>query len=66
MGLGTIMEAKELLLIASGESKSEAIKNALEGPSFSLDCPASLIQLHPNVTVIIDKSAASKLNQKFK
>lgn len=61
MGVGTIMDAKELLLVASGKSKSDAIKAAVEGPITAM-CPASIIQMHKEAFVIIDKEAASKLN----
>ncbi|MCB0732146.1 MAG: glucosamine-6-phosphate deaminase [Ignavibacteriae bacterium] len=60
MGVGTIMDAKELLLVASGDSKAEAIKSAVEGPLTAM-CPASIIQMHKEAFVIIDKPAASKL-----
>ncbi|MBK8946530.1 MAG: glucosamine-6-phosphate deaminase [Ignavibacteriae bacterium] len=61
MGVGTIMDAKELLLVASGESKAEAIKAAVEGPITAM-CPASIIQMHKEAFVIIDKNAASSLS----
>jgi glucosamine-6-phosphate deaminase len=60
MGVGTIMESKELLLLASKASKADAIKAAVEGPMTS-QCPASIVQLHPKTFVIIDKEASSKL-----
>lgn len=63
MGIGTILEAKQIILVASGKSKAEAIKSALEGP-VTLDCPASALQEHPNVTFILDNEAASLLNTK--
>jgi glucosamine-6-phosphate deaminase len=59
-GLGTIGEARHLLLLAMGESKAEAIAAAVEGPVASA-CPASALQLHPHVTVLVDEAAASKL-----
>jgi len=56
MGLGTILEARHLLLIASLKGKAEAIQKAVEGPkSFDPDCPASIIRLHPRVNVIVSK-----------
>ena len=61
-GIGTIMEAKNLILIATGANKADAVKALIEGP-VSEDSPASAIQNHPNVTVILDKAAASKLKQ---
>lgn len=60
MGIGTIMEAKTILLIASGESKAEAIRNALEGPVTGM-CPATVVQMHRFAHVVIDKDAASRL-----
>lgn len=60
MGVGTIMDAKELLLVASGNGKSDAISAAVEGPITAM-CPASIIQMHKEAFVIIDKEASSKL-----
>lgn len=62
-GIGTIREAQGLILLATGEGKSDAIAAAVEG-SFNPDCPASLLQDHPDCTFIIDAAAASKLKQK--
>lgn len=59
-GLGTILEARGLLLLAFGESKAAAVAAAVEGP-VSSGCPGSVIQLHPGVTVIVDDAAASRL-----
>lgn len=64
MGVGTIMEAKKLLLLANGVKKADAIKATLEGPIMA-KYPATIIQLHRNTTVIIDKEAASKLEGKY-
>ena len=61
MGVGTIMDAKELLLVASGKSKADAIKASVEGPLTAM-CPASIIQMHKEAFVIVDKEAGSKLN----
>jgi len=60
MGVGTIMDSKELLLVASGKGKAEAIKSAVEGPLTAM-CPASIIQMHKEAFVIVDKDAGSKL-----
>jgi len=60
MGVGTIMDAKELLLLASGKMKADAIKAAAEGP-ITAQVPASIIQLHRKAFVILDKEAASGL-----
>jgi len=59
-GLGTILEARELVLLAFGEAKAEAIAGAVEGP-VSASLPASVIQLHPEVTVLLDEAAAGGL-----
>ena len=59
-GLGTILRARHLVLLAFGEAKAEAVAGALEGP-VSASLPGSVVQLHPNVTVIIDEPAATKL-----
>lgn len=59
-GLGTIRRARRLLLLAWGVAKAEAVAAALEGP-VSASMPASAIQLHPDVLVILDDAAASRL-----
>lgn len=61
-GLGTILEARHLLLIATGEGKAAAAAAAVEGP-VSASCPASVLQLHPHVTVLLDQAAASRLDR---
>jgi glucosamine-6-phosphate deaminase len=61
-GIGTILRAKHLVLLAFGEGKSAAVAGAVEGP-VSSSCPASAIQLHPHATVIVDEAAASQLAQ---
>jgi len=62
MGIGTIMEARELLILASGESKAEAVRAAVEGP-ITATCPASICQMHQRAYFIIDEAARSKLTQ---
>lgn len=59
-GLGTILRARHLVLLAFGEAKAEAVAGAVEGP-VSASLPGSAIQLHPRVTVIVDEAAASRL-----
>lgn len=59
-GLGTILDAKRLVLVAQGEGKAEAVAAAVEGP-LSASCPASVLQWHEHATVIIDEAAASRL-----
>jgi len=63
MGIGTIMEAKKILLIASGEGKAEVCKEFIEGPVTS-QITASSLQLHSYVIVVLDKEAAAKLGRK--
>lgn len=59
-GLGTILRAGHLVLLAFGEAKAEALAGAVEGP-VTASLPGSAIQLHPRVTVIVDEAAASRL-----
>lgn len=59
-GLGTIMEARQLVLLAQGTAKAEAIAATCEGPITAL-VPASVLQFHPNTSVIVDEGAASAL-----
>jgi glucosamine-6-phosphate deaminase len=59
-GLGTIMNARELLLVAQGSRKAAAVAAAIEGPVSSM-CPGSILQFHPHATVIIDEAAAEGL-----
>ena len=63
MGVGTIMEAKKILLIASGVSKTTPIRKAIEGPISSM-CSASAIQMHPKTIVMVDEAAAKDLKEK--
>ena len=60
MGIGTIMEARNVILLATGESKAQAIQATVEGP-LSASCPASALQMHQSTTIIIDEAAASSL-----
>ena len=60
-GIGTIMKAKNILLIATGANKAKAVKDMLEGP-IDESCPASILQKHDNVIVIVDEPAASLLS----
>ncbi len=63
MGIATIMEAKHCLLLAFGESKAQAVADFVEGPVSSM-VPASALQWHPHVTVLLDEAAASKLKNR--
>ena len=58
MGIGTIMQAKKILVIASGADKAEIVKKAFFGP-LTPQVPASILQLHPDVTVVVDEAAGS-------
>ena len=60
MGIGSILMANRILLLASGESKAEILRDALTGPITPL-VPASALQLHKDVTVVVDESAAKFL-----
>ncbi|MDO3382954.1 glucosamine-6-phosphate deaminase [Gilvimarinus algae] len=61
MGIGTILESKKVVLLATGESKAEAIKATVEGP-LTAACPASALQMHKDAVLIIDEAAASELS----
>ena len=61
-GLATIGEARHLLLIATGAGKADAVAACVEGP-VSASCPASVLQFHPHVTVLLDADAASRLER---
>ncbi|MBR9762138.1 MAG: glucosamine-6-phosphate deaminase [Rhodobacteraceae bacterium] len=60
MGIGTILEARRILLVATGAAKSAALHAALHMPP-APDCPASALQLHPRVEVLCDRAAAARL-----
>lgn len=63
MGIKNIMEAKKILLVANGEAKAEALYNSLYG-SITPQVPASILQLHPDVTVVADEAALSLIKEK--
>jgi glucosamine-6-phosphate deaminase len=60
MGIGTILEARHLMLLAYGTAKAEAVVKAIEGPLTS-SVSASALQMHRNVTVLLDEGAAANL-----
>jgi glucosamine-6-phosphate deaminase len=62
-GLGTISAARHLVLIATGSHKAAAVAAALEGP-VTPECPASVLQRHPMVTVVVDGEAAGRLGKR--
>jgi glucosamine-6-phosphate deaminase len=61
-GLGTIGRARHLVLTASGPGKAAAVAAAVEGP-LTASCPASVLQLHPHATVVVDEAAAVHLER---
>jgi len=63
MGIGTVMEARMIILLASGKNKSEAIFQCVEG-AVTASVPASALQLHPRVKILIDEEAGSLLTHK--
>ncbi len=62
MGLGTIMDSRSILFLALGERKAQIVADAVEGPVTEM-VPASVLQGHPDVTVILDEPAASRLRR---
>jgi len=63
MGVGTILEAENICLLATGQNKAKAVRDFIEGPVTSM-VPASALQMHPNVTAILDTAAASLLERR--
>jgi len=63
MGVGTIMEARKILLLAAGQSKAQAVKATIEGP-VTAEFTASVLQLHPRVGIVIDEDASSLLKRR--
>lgn len=61
-GLGTIGRAGHLVLTVAGEHKAAAVAAAVEGP-LTASCPASILQWHPHVTIVLDDAAASRLER---
>lgn len=64
MGIGTLMKAKKIILLASGTKKMFAIKDTIEGP-ITEKVPGSILQKHPDVTIIIDEDAAKALESRM-
>lgn len=64
MGIGTIMRSKKIILVANGLGKSEAVKAMIEG-KVTPSVPASILQKHDDVTIILDKDAASLLEKEY-
>lgn len=63
MGIATILEARHCLLLATGPKKADAVQRMIEGPVSAM-CPASALQMHPRVTVVLDEEAAFLLTFK--
>lgn len=59
MGIGTIMAAKRILVVANGDAKAQAVHDMIYGP-ITPSCQASILQLHPNVVVVADEAALAK------
>jgi glucosamine-6-phosphate deaminase len=64
MGIGTIMDARQLILLANGAGKADAIAKTCEGPITAI-VPATIVQLHPKATIIVDKPASTKLSREY-
>ena len=63
MGIGTILDSRQILVLATGEGKAEAVRAMIEGPISSM-VPASALQWHPDVVVVLDAAAAHRLEQR--
>ena len=64
MGTGNIMSAKTILLVANGKNKAKALAAAIKGP-VTPQCPASILQFHPDVTIVADEAALSLVKSKI-
>ena len=62
MGIANVMNARKILLVANGKNKAQAIRAMIEG-EVNVDCPASILQKHDDVIVIVDEDAASLLSK---
>lgn len=62
MGVGTIMEARQVVMLAFGEKKARAVADMVEGP-LSAYVPASMLQMHPKATIFLDEEAATELKR---
>ena len=63
MGIATIMDARSILLLATGESKADAVSKMVEGPVSAM-CPASILQMHERATILLDETAAAGLKNR--
>jgi len=64
MGVGTIMDARDIIMLASGKNKAEAISKTVEGPITAM-VPATMVQIHPQTTIIVDLDAAILLSREW-
>jgi len=64
MGIGTIMDARQLILLANSKTKADAISRTVEGPITAM-VPATIVQLHPRATIITDGAAPRRLTRKY-
>lgn len=64
IGIGTILDSREIILLAIGDKKANAVAVMIESPS-DISCPASALQQHPNATILLDQAAAAQLQQLF-
>ena len=62
MGIGTIMKARKILMVVSGEDKAAILEQSLFGPVVP-EVPASALQLHPDVTVVCDAAAGARCRE---
>lgn len=62
MGIGTIMDARQVMLLALGANKAAAVAAAVEGPITAM-CPASILQMHPVAKIVLDEAAAARLQR---
>ncbi len=62
VGIGTILESRTIVLLATGGAKADAVARMIEGPVTAM-CPASALQLHPRVRVVLDQAAAARLGR---
>lgn len=63
MGIATIMDARRILMLATGVNKADAVARMAEGPVTAM-CPASILQMHERVTVLLDEAAATRLQNR--
>jgi glucosamine-6-phosphate deaminase len=63
MGIATIMAARSILLLATGENKADAVSKMIEGPVSAM-CPASILQMHERATILLDETAAAGLKNR--